>query len=249
MRNNSIKSVYAILILSIAISVSLLFGHVGSEKQESQAEESLTARVKASEPFEEVKALKIERLLSGNDKDADGIDDFEDIIQGARADAENRSIYKDAYYRGGYPPENEGVCTDVIWRAFKNSGYMLKDLLDNDIRSHTREYKRVTESGGPDPNIDFRRIPNLVVYFERYSKKLTSEILPSDEENLYEWQGGDIVVFGGRIKHIGIISDKRNKDGVPYIIHNAGPYAVEEDSLLYWNSISEITGHYRWIVE
>ena len=205
--------------------------------------------IDVSEPLGETKGIEIERLLSGNDKDADGIDDLEDIIQGARADVENRPQYKDAYYSGGYPPDNEGVCTDVIWRAFRNSGFELKDLVDKDIKSHTSEYKRVSESGGPDPNIDFRRIPNLIVYFDNYAKKLTNEILPGDEANLCEWQGGDIVVFGGRIKHIGIISDKRNEDGVPYMIHNAGPYAVEEDSLLYWNEISEITRHYRWIVE
>ena len=25
-----------------------------------------------------------------------------------------------------YPPENEGVCTDVIWRALKNAGVFIK---------------------------------------------------------------------------------------------------------------------------
>lgn len=249
MKNILIKSISAILILSIMISVGLLFGYVSSVKQEQQAKKSAIAPAKVSELSGAAKGLKIERLLSGNDKDADGIDDLEDIIQGARADVENRSKYKDAYYRGGYPPEDEGVCTDVIWRAFRDSGFELKDLVDKDIESRTSEYNRVIESGGPDPNIDFRRIPNLVTYFDKFAKKLTLEILPGDEKNLYEWQGGDIVVFGGRIKHIGIISDKRNKDGVPYLIHNAGPYAVEEDSLLYWNGISQITRHYRWIAE
>jgi uncharacterized protein YijF (DUF1287 family) len=224
------------------------FGHVNIEKQEEQAEKGDTAPNEVSEPLEE-EGIEIESLLSGNDEDDDGIDDFEDIIQGARADALNMSEYRDAYYRGGYPPENEGVCTDVIWRAFRNAGFQLKDLVDSDIKNYTGEYKRVSESGGPDPNIDFRRIPNLVVYFDKYAKNLTNEILSGDEENLYEWQGGDIVVFGGRIKHIGIISDKRNTYGVPYLIHNAGPYTVEEDSLIYWNSISEITRHYRWIIE
>jgi len=249
MKNTPIKSISATLILSIAISASLLFGWVSSVKQEQQAKKRIIAPVKVGELSGAVKGLEIERLLSGNDKDDDGIDDLEDIIQGARADVENRSKYKDAYYRGGYPPEDEGVCTDVIWRAFRNSGFELKDLVDKDIESHTSEYNRVTESGGPDPNIDFRRIPNLVTYLDKFAKKLTLKILSGDKENLYEWQGGDIVVFGGRIKHIGIISDKRNKDGVPYLIHNAGPYAAEEDSLLYWNGISEITRHYRWIVE
>lgn len=49
--------------------------------------------------------------------------DWEDILEGARQDVRNRPVYRNAYYRGGYPPDNEGVCTDVIWRAFKNAGY------------------------------------------------------------------------------------------------------------------------------
>ena len=241
MKSISEKAAIAFIVILI-LGLSILLS-------EKQVEKEIAYSNEPAGPFEEVEGLEIERLFSGNDEDADGIDDLEDIIQGARADVENKSRYKDAYYRGGYPPEDEGVCTDVIWRAFRNSGYELKELIDEDIEKNTEEYKRVTESGGPDPNIDFRRIPNLVVFFDKYAVRLTNEILPGNKENLYQWQGGDIVVFGGRIKHIGIISDKRNKDGVPYLIHNSGPYPQEEDSLLYWNSISEITRHYRWIAE
>jgi hypothetical protein len=249
MKSILLKTASAAFILLIVISFSLFFGHNNSLKQKEQFKKGLVSSDESADPSEEIKGMKIERLYSGKDKDTDGIDDLEDIVQGARTDVENKSRYTDAYYRGGYPPEDEGVCTDVIWRAFRNSGYELKDLVDEDIENNTGEYKRVIESGGPDPNIDFRRIPNLVVYFDKYAAKLTNEILPGNKENLYQWQGGDIVVFGGRIKHIGIISDKRNKEGVPYLIHNSGPYPAEEDSLLYWNSISEITGHYRWIAE
>ena len=240
------KSIAEKAAIAFIVILILVLSILPSEKQ---AEKEIDYSDEPAGPFEEIEGLEIERFFSGNDEDADGIDDLEDIIQGARADVENKSRYKDAYYRGGYPPEVEGVCTDVIWRAFRNSGYELKELIDEDIEKNAEEYKRVTESGGPDPNIDFRRIPNLIVFFDKYAVKLINEILPGNKENLYQWQGGDIVVFGGRIKHIGIISDKRNKDGVPYLIHNSGPYPAEEDSLLYWNSISEITRHYRWIAE
>lgn len=45
-------------------------------------------------------------------------------------------------------------------------------------------------------------------------------------------------------RHIGIISDVRNKKGIPFVIHNANPVQVryEEDILEIWG---EITGHYR----
>lgn len=43
----------------------------------------------------------------------------------------------------------------------------------------------------------------------------------------------------------GIISDKRNKKGVPYLIHNAGQPLREEDTLELWDKFTPITGHYR----
>ena len=67
----------------------------------------------------------IPRVVSSSDKDGDGLNDTDDILEGARKDAENKPIYTDGYHNGGYPPDDEGVCTDVIWRAFKNAGYIL----------------------------------------------------------------------------------------------------------------------------
>ena len=104
-------------------------------------------------------------IHSNTDKDNDGIDDYTDIMLGARKEAENKPKYKSEYYMGGYPPEGEGVCTDVIWRAFKNAGYSLKDMVDEDIKNNLNKYPRVNKN--PDPNIDFRRVSNLKVYFER----------------------------------------------------------------------------------
>ncbi len=178
----------------------------------------------------------IERILSEKDYDNDGIDDYTDIMLGARQDAENKPKYKSAYYAGGYPPDNEGVCTDVVWRAFKNAGYILKDMVDEDIANNVSEYPRV--NGKPDPNIDFRRVPNLKVYFERNAITLTTDI--NEIEN---WQAGDIVTFG--TEHIGIISDKRNENGIPYLIHNSAQPLREEDALESTNKWRKISGHFR----
>ena len=186
--------------------------------------------------------LKIEKLVLESDQDGDGILDLDDILEGARMEVENQPRYKSAYYNGGYPPDNEGVCTDVIWRAYKNAGYDLKELIDKDIRENTADYPRV--EGRPDPNIDFRRVPNLLVFFQRFGESLTLELIPNDPENLKEWQGGDIVVYGAPLWHIAIVSDKRRADGVPYIIHNAGPTPREEDYLLKWTS--PLIGHFRF---
>lgn len=184
-----------------------------------------------------VEDFGIEVLISEYDYDDDGIDDFSDILEGAKIDARNRPNYKSAYHAGGYPPEDEGVCTDLVWRAFKNAGYSLKDLVDEDIKNNVDLYERV--NGNPDPNIDFRRVANLKVFFDRNAVNLTLD--PYDIEN---WQAGDIVIFGPN--HIGIISDKRNKEGIPYILHNAGQYNREEDGMIRWYKNRGITGHYRF---
>ena len=178
----------------------------------------------------------IETVVSKTDYDNDGIDDYTDILQGAKIEAKNKPTYKSAYYSGGYPPANEGVCTDVIWRALKNAGYTLKDMVDKDIKENTDKYPRV--AGKPDTNIDFRRVPNLKVYFERNHIVLTTDL-----RKIEEWQPGDIVIFGST--HIGIISDKRNKKGIPYLIHNGGQPIREEDFLETYDKYEPISGHYR----
>ncbi len=183
------------------------------------------------------KDFGIEVLKSNTDYDNDGIDDYTDILEGAKIEAENKPKYKSEYYSGGYPPDDEGVCTDVIWRSLKNSGYSLKDMIDEDIRNNVDKYPRV--NGKPDPNIDFRRVPNLMVYFERNHLSLTIDL-----NQIEEWQPGDIVVFSNN--HVGIISDKRNERGVPYIIHNGGQNNREEDGLEFYNeNWRPITAHYR----
>ena len=66
-----------------------------------------------------------------------------------------------------------------------------------------------------------------------------------DISKIEEWQPGDIVVFGS-MKHIGIISDKRNKNGEPFLIHNSGQPSREENGLRKLAKKDGITGHFRW---
>ena len=175
----------------------------------------------------------IDTVKSTVDLNGNGVDDYRDIMLGARLDAKNRPKYDGAYQAGGYPPDNIGVCTDVVWRAFKNAGYCLKDMVDKDVEKRLDDYTNIEK---PDKNIDFRRVKNLRVFFEEYAISLTLDI-----EKVADWQPGDIVIFGND-KHIGIVSDKRNRKGQPYIIHNGGQPNREEDFL--WKS--EVTGHYRF---
>ena len=174
----------------------------------------------------------VERF-SESDADQDGIDDAHDLMLGAREYVESDLKYKSAYYEGGYPNDGYSVCTDVIWNAFFAAGYNLKELVDADIAANTEAYPLDT----PDSNIDFRRVRNLKVFFERNAESLTLDL-----SKLEEWQPGDIIVFSP--SHIGILSDKRNQDGIPYLIHHSGQPVKEEDVLIKHKMT--IIGHYRW---
>ncbi|WP_245805773.1 DUF1287 domain-containing protein [Bacillus alkalicellulosilyticus] len=193
-----------------------------------------------SNPFSS--AVDIDATYSTVDRNENGIPDPLDIVHAARKEMEQRTTYKSTYYAGGYPPDDEGVCTDVIWRGLLGAEIYLKDLMDEDIQSETELYPRV--DGKPDPNIDFRRVPNQFVYFERFTESLTTELIPGDLDNLKEWQPGDIVVFLDGYHHVGIVSDKRAKDGTPYLIHNNPPFAAEVKLTSF---STPIAGHYRWI--
>ena len=106
-------------------------------------------------------------------------------------------------------------------------------MVDNDIKNRPDSYGEITVR---DRNIDFRRVGNLRVFFEEYAEKLTLHI-----NKIEEWQHGDIVIFGND-RHIGIVSDKRNRIGIAYIIHNGGQPKREGDYL----KRGDVTGQYRF---
>ncbi|MEW6771997.1 MAG: DUF1287 domain-containing protein [Bacillota bacterium] len=186
--------------------------------------------------------LEIPLVVAEHDANRNGVPDALDFVAGARREAERRTRYDAGYYAGGYPPEGRGACTDIVAQAFREAGYDLKKMVDEDIRRAPAAYGETGKH--PDPNIDFRRVANLTVFFRRHAQELTAVVRPGDRENLTQWQPGDIVVFGPPYEHIGIISDKRRPDGVPYLIHNAAPVATEGDFLLRWPS--RITHHFRY---
>ncbi|MBR6812033.1 MAG: DUF1287 domain-containing protein [Oscillospiraceae bacterium] len=177
----------------------------------------------------------IETVKSSCDADDDGVDDYTDIMLGARLDAENMPRYDGSYHAGGYPPDDIGVCTDVVWRAFKNAGYDLKQMVDNDIARCPQDYPGASPA---DPNIDFRRVSNLDVFFSKYAQSLTTNV-----NDISQWQPGDIAVFEND-SHIGIVSDLRNSEGVAFLIHNSGQRDREEDRLS--RSGAAVIAHYRF---
>ena len=166
------------------------------------------------------------------DQDGDGIDDQTDILEGVRSYIKTEPQYKSAYYATGYPNDEYGVCTDVVAQGLLSAGYDLMELVNADILANPQDY----DIDEPDKLIDFRRVRNLYVYFQHTAIPLTTDI-----SKIEQWQGGDIIVFKN---HIGIVSDRRNRNGVPFIIHHGSTTQVgyEQDIL---EGRDDIIGHFR----
>ena len=165
------------------------------------------------------------------------------IVYGARQEVEREVEYDMSYYDidypGGDPPEDRGACTDVVVRALRYAGIDLQRRLHEDISENFDLYPDNWGLAVPDPNIDHRRVPNQMVYFERHAK----EMPPGEAEGQEAYSPGDIIVWdlpAGR-KHVGIVSDRTSRDGIPLILHNISG-AAEENLLKEW----EIIGHYRY---
>jgi uncharacterized protein YijF (DUF1287 family) len=142
-------------------------------------------------------------------------------------------------FPGGDLDPAMGVCTEVIVRALRWGGVCdLQEEIFNDLKADWNDYPMSRwNAKKPDPNIDQRRVPVLMVWFSKYWQELSIE---------NDFQPGDIVAWDmngdGWGDHIGIVSDK-TVEGVPYLIHNFPDpgYVAEEDVLHEWN----IIGHYR----
>ena len=210
----------------------------GEENTGGKTEEDISDEEKAGKMRGAIAFAKI-RAKNPEDVDGDGVANQQDILQSAKEYIASKPVYEDRYYQTGYPDDGYGVCTDVVGFAFLGAGFNLQMLVKSDIESHIEDYPEMEK---PDPKIDFRRVKNLDVFFQH-----TAEVLTTDLSDPDEWLPGDIVTWE---RHIGIISDRKNERGVPYVIHHAGPNQKEyEEDILEGNShytyVREITGHYR----
>jgi uncharacterized protein len=157
--------------------------------------------------------------------------------------------YDPAYVRIPYPggdvPASTGVCTDEVIRAYRAVGIDLQKEVHEDMAGHLAAYPRKWASSAratdaqPDPNIDHRRVPNLMVFFARHGKTLPLS------SNARDYAPGDLVTWnlGGGVTHIGIVADQKSVQSGRYlIVHNIGQGPQMEDVLFNW----KIIGHYRY---
>jgi uncharacterized protein YijF (DUF1287 family) len=151
--------------------------------------------------------------------------------------------YDPSYFRISYPngdiPENKGVCTDVVIRAYRKMSIDLQEEVHEDMRKNFDKYPKIWNMKRTDTNIDHRRVPNLMTFFIRFGKVLKKS------ENPQDYYPGDIVCWdlGKGIKHIGIVSNKKSDDRKRFmIVHNIGHGQILEDCLFRFT----IIGHYRY---
>ncbi len=167
----------------------------------------------------------------------------EQVVAAAHEQLDQTLYYDPSYQRLAYPggdvPLDRGVCTDVIIRAFRKADVDLQVLVHDDMKAAFSAYPQHWGLSRPDPNIDHRRVPNLMRFFERKNKALPLSRDPAG------YLPGDVVAWrlpGGRL-HIGIVSNTHTTDARRYLlVHNIGAGAKLEDILFAY----EIIGHYRY---
>lgn len=151
--------------------------------------------------------------------------------------------YDGRYVRMSYPmgdvPSNIGVCTDVVIRSLRGLGIDLQQRVHEDMKRNFRSYPNNWQLSRPDSNIDHRRVPNLMTYFERKGASLGISSNPSD------YQAGDIVAWdmGNGLTHIGIVANHVSEiTSNPLIVHNIGVGPEMTDILFDF----KIIGHYKY---
>ena len=166
----------------------------------------------------------------------------ENVVKAARAWIGVTLIYDPAYVSLSYPmgdvPPDRGVCSDVVIRALRPCGVDLQQWVHEDMKANFSAYPKTWGMTRTDRSIDHRRVLNLAVLFKRkgFAVPVT--------KNAADYLPGDLVTctVAGKLPHIVVVSDRKNAEGVPLIIHNIGQGAREEDRLFEF----PINGHFRW---
>jgi len=105
-----------------------------------------------------------------------------------------------------------------VVRALRNAGIDLQAALQRHLRAQPRRYPWIRR---PDPNIDHRRVRNLLVWFQAHTRLLGTTVAPDRRHTLLP---GDIVFLDTLPRpgpdHLGIIADTLGPGGWPQVINN-----------------------------
>ncbi|HEX7318391.1 MAG TPA: DUF1287 domain-containing protein [Pyrinomonadaceae bacterium] len=170
---------------------------------------------------------------------------FLDRLSDAAVERTSHEVrYDPTYFRIDYPggdvPAEVGVCTDEVIRSYRALGVDLQQLVHEDMKPNFALYPRKWGLKKPDTNIDHRRVPNLMVYFERQGAALPIT------DDARDYKPGDVVTWdlGNGLTHIGIVVavPSSSDESRLQIVHNIGAGPKMEDVLFAW----KVTGHYRF---
>ncbi len=168
---------------------------------------------------------------------------LEKVNSGAIEQTTQTTGYDGSYVKLDYPngdvQPSTGVCADVVVRAFRKAGIDLQKELHEDMKKNFAKYPQKWGARRPDTNIDHRRAPNLMTWFDRQGK---AQPITKDAK---DYLPGDVVAWDldNGLPHIGMVSKIKVEGTERYaVVHNIGLGARIEDVLFAW----KVAGHYRY---
>ena len=167
-------------------------------------------------------------------------DFYHHLASAAKERTKYKIKYNPRYFKIPFPngdiPKNNGVCTDLVIRSYRELGVDLQQLVHQDMKIYFKNYPHYWKSKSTDTNIDHRSVPNLDVFFQRNGKILPITANPND------YKKGNIVVWKSKKipDHIAMVVESKN-DEVTYV-HNQGSGPEYGSCIHCW----PIVGHYRY---
>jgi hypothetical protein len=166
------------------------------------------------------------------------------LVEAAVERTSHQVRYDASYFRISYPngdvPAEVGVCTDEVIRAYRAVGVDLQREVHEDMERAFDSYPYKWGLKKTDANIDHRRVPNLMTFFERQGAQLPVT------DDARDYKPGDLVTWdlNSQMTHIGIVVNVPSDADANrlLIVHNIGAGPQMEDVLFNW----KITGHYRY---
>jgi len=156
-----------------------------------------------------------------------------------------------SYYGMDYPwgdvPSHVGTSPDLVIRCLREAGIDLQQMVHIDRKRRPRHYPlHIWGHPRPDRSIDHRRIPNLYTFVQTYFERQSIRV--DSAEKCAGFIPGDIVFWAGQggseyPNMTGLVTDRRNEEGVPYVVtlHRDDRVVTDSHLLTDWT----VTGHYQ----